>query len=130
MKKIITKLILLSAITAGLVVASQPVYATQILSGFCNGGAASSSTVCKDNQSTPTKNPIITLIGDVISVVSFIIGVAAIFVIIISGIRFVMSNGNSNTISQVRSSLLYAVIGLVVAALAESLVAFVLSKLN
>ena len=129
----ILKNTLLFIFTAGiLLVPIKVAYAAQVLSGFCGTSGASATTVCQDSnaQSSSQTNPVITAIKEVINVVSYAIGIIAVFVIIISGLRFVMSNGNSNTISQVRSSIFYAVIGIFVAALAQVFVVFVLSKLK
>lgn len=65
----------------------------------------------------------------VINWLSRIIGIAAIFVIMISGFMLINSGGDSNTATTARRNLVYALIGLVVAAFAQTLVLFVLSKL-
>lgn len=64
-----------------------------------------------------------------VQVFAIIVGIAAIFVIVISGLRFVVSNGDSNSVASARNAILYAVIGLIIAALAQVIVNFVLSKL-
>ena len=57
-------------------------------------------------------------IRTVVNILSFLIGVFAVIMIVISGFRFVTSNGDSNTISQARNGIIYAVIGLVIAVIA------------
>lgn len=125
--------ILLSIFVVGFILApTQSAFAAQVLGGFCGTSGASSTTVCQESnaQSRSTANPIITDIGVAIKIVSYAIGIMAVFVMIVSGLRFVMSNGNSNTIAQVRSGIFYAVIGIMVAALAQIFVAFVLDKIS
>lgn len=65
----------------------------------------------------------------VISLLSLIIGIAAVVSIIISGIRLVMSGGEPNSISSARRGILFAVIGLGIAVTAQLFVRFLLSKL-
>jgi len=95
------------------------------------GGAASGSAVCQDAKSSANgNNPIITVIGTTIKIVSFIVGVAAVIGIVLSGMRFIIANGDANAVASARRGLIYCLIGLLVAALAQTLVALVLSKLQ
>jgi Type IV secretion system pilin len=88
--------------------------------------------VCKDDQNTATENP---LFGDkgiitrAVSLLSRVLGIVAVFVLIVAGVRFITSAGNQQTISSVRSQIIYAVVGLAVAASAQILVLMVLKKL-
>jgi hypothetical protein len=49
--------------------------------------------------------------------------------IIIGGLKYVTSNGDSNSISSAKNTIIYALIGIVVVAIAQSVVRFVLGKL-
>jgi hypothetical protein len=62
-------------------------------------------------------------------IVAYVAGLAAIIVIIYSGIKYITSNGDSNKIANARSTLTSALIGLLVIALSASLLAFFVSKL-
>ena len=66
------------------------------------------------------------LIGSIINILSLTVGIAAVIMIIISGFKYVTSGGDSNSISSAKSTLTYALIGLLVASLAQFLVHFVL----
>jgi len=89
--------------------------------------------ICRDNAAMPgSPNPIFGPSGvmtKVIEILGFVIGFAAVVVIIISGLRMTISAGDSNAVAAAKSSILFAIIGLVIAALAETLVNFVLNKL-
>jgi hypothetical protein len=63
-----------------------------------------------------------------IDVFSAIVGIIAVVVIIISGLQIIMSGGNSEKISNARDRIIYASIGLVVVAIAQIIVMFVISK--
>ena len=58
----------------------------------------------------------------------FVIGAIAVIMIVIGGLRYVLSGGNSSSISAAKNTILYAVIGLVVALLAYAVIHFVLSS--
>lgn len=68
------------------------------------------------------------LVAAAVNILSWIVGVAAVIMIIIGGFKYVTSNGDANGTSGAKNTILYAVIGLVVAALAQALVQFVLNK--
>jgi hypothetical protein len=65
-------------------------------------------------------------IKDITNTLLLAIGVIAVVVIIIAGIRFVTSSGNESSTKAARETILYAVIGLVVALLSYAIVNFVL----
>lgn len=64
-----------------------------------------------------------------INILSIVVGVIAVIMIIIGGLKYVTSNGDSNSISSAKNTIIYALIGIVVVALAQALVRFVLDKL-
>lgn len=99
--------------------------------GPCTSSAARNSAVCKDvkAQSGSDVNPIIRDIKIVILVLSYIVGVACVIIIIVSGIRMILANGDAQVIAKARSGVMYALIGLVIASFAQVIVAFVIDKL-
>ena len=64
-------------------------------------------------------------VQQVINVLLFIIGAVAVIMIIIGGIKYVLSNGDSSQITSAKNTIMYAVIGLIVALLAYAIVNFV-----
>lgn len=67
-------------------------------------------------------------VATIVNILSWIVGLAAVIMIIISGLKYVTSNGDSNSISSAKSTLVYAIIGLIIVALAQVIVAFVLDS--
>ena len=63
-----------------------------------------------------------------VSILSYIAGVGAIIMIIVGGIKYIMSGGDSNAVGSAKNTLLYAVVGLVIAILAQAIVRFVFAK--
>lgn len=68
-------------------------------------------------------------IEGVINVLLFIIGAAAVIMIIIGGIRYVVSGGDQGAVTGAKNTILYAVVGLVIAIMAYAIVNFVVTKL-
>lgn len=64
----------------------------------------------------------------VTNVLLFIIGAVAVIMIIIGGVKYVISNGDSAQVTSAKNTILYAVIGLIVALLAYAIVKFVLDN--
>lgn len=69
------------------------------------------------------------IITKVVDLMSIIVGVIAVIMIIISGIRFVTSNGDTNKITSARNTFIYALVGLVLVAFAQVIVKLVLTKI-
>ena len=65
-----------------------------------------------------------------LSAIYFIAGAVAVVVIIISGLTYVTSSGNSSKIAKAKNALLYAVIGLVVAVSAWALTNFIIGGME
>ena len=69
------------------------------------------------------------LIQTVTSILAWVAGVAAVIVIIVQGLRMILSGSDSNTISSTRSGIIYALAGLAVAVSAPHLVGYIVSRL-
>lgn len=59
-----------------------------------------------------------------------IIGVISIFVMLLAGLNYIMSGGDSGKTKTAKDRILYATIGLVVVGLAEVIIAFVINRIN
>jgi hypothetical protein len=94
------------------------------------GGASSlqidSTQKCSDTSgSVDSFNHILTV---VINIFSVIVGVVAVIMIIIGGFRYITSGGSTERVTGAKNTILYAIIGLVIVALAQIIVKFVLNK--
>lgn len=65
---------------------------------------------------------------DVVNILLYVLGAIAVIMIVIGGIRYTTSNGESSQISSAKNTILYAVIGLIIAVMAYSIVNFVLGS--
>jgi hypothetical protein len=97
---------------------------TDGIDGGLAGGAGCAKT--EDQQAD--------LFGDngvfkiVTNVLLFIIGAISVIMLIIGGIRYVVSGGDSAAVTSAKNTILYAVVGIVVAVLAYALVNFVITS--
>jgi len=109
-------------------------YAVNVIPPICDGvNDIDKSQVCTDNLSAQnSSNPIFGPSGvmtTAVSLVSIVIGIVAVIIIIIAGIKFMTSQGDPQKINTARNQIIYALVGIAVAALAQGLVALVLKKL-
>ena len=65
----------------------------------------------------------------VTNTILYIVGIVAVIMLIIGGIRYVTSGGDSKKVTDAKNTVLYAIIGLVIAFLAFAIVNFVISAL-
>ncbi len=87
---------------------------------------AGTGTACPSGTTgTDTFNHLLTLI---INIFSVIVGVIAVVMIIVGGFRYITSGGKQESVGSAKNTILYALIGLVVVALAQIIVRFVLNK--
>ena len=69
------------------------------------------------------------IIQTIVRVLLFLIGAISVIMIIIGGFRYVVSQGDSGAVTSAKNTILYAVIGLVVAIFAWAIVDFVIDNL-
>ena len=109
--------------------ASAAVSTTPDIQGSLCGGATNlefgSPTSCNTNTSEEGLNK---LIAQVINIFSIIVGVVAVIMIIYGGFRYITSGGDSGKVGDAKNTILYAIIGLILVALAQFIVKFVLEK--
>lgn len=86
------------------------------------------SSCASGNNQTPAQasSHLDNVIKEIINVLSIAVGVAAVVMIIVGGFRYVSSGGKQESVAAAKNTILYAIIGLVIVALAQVLVRFVL----
>lgn len=60
------------------------------------------------------------------NILLFLIGVLSVIMMIIGGMRYVLSGGNKDAVTSAKNTILYAIVGLIVAILAFAIVDFVI----
>ncbi len=66
---------------------------------------------------------------DVVNILLFIIGAVSVIMLIYGGIRYTTSGGNANSVTAAKNTIMYSIIGLVVAILAFAVVNFVVKQM-
>lgn len=72
---------------------------------------------------------VMTVIRNIINIFSVIVGAVAVIMIIFGGFKYITSGGDSNNIGSAKNTILYAIVGLVIVALAQAIVQFVLTEI-
>ena len=65
----------------------------------------------------------------IVNFLSVIVGIVAVIMIIVGGFRYITSGGESGNVSGAKNTLIYAIVGLIIVALAQFIVHFVLTTL-
>lgn len=66
---------------------------------------------------------------DIVNIILFVLGAIAVIMIVIGGVKYTTSNGDSSAVKSAKDTILYSVIGLVVAIMAYAIVNFVLANI-
>ena len=69
------------------------------------------------------------LLKNIINIFSLVVGSIAVIMIIVGGFRYVVSGGNDQATSGAKNTIIYALVGLVIVALAQFLVHFVIGSI-
>ena len=83
------------------------------------------SAVCQENSKSKNDNPG-SFVANLVNTLLFIVGAISVLMIIIGGILYVVSQGDSSNITKAKNTIISAVIGLIVAFLAYAIVNWVL----
>jgi hypothetical protein len=87
----------------------------QILTGAGETGNCDSTSISK-------------LIKDVVNILSIVVGIVAVVMVIYGGFRYVTSAGDGGRVASAKSTIIYALIGLAIAALSQLIVRYVFNK--
>lgn len=71
-----------------------------------------------------------TLIANIINLISIIIGIIAVVMVIFGGFKYITSGGDSSKATSARSTIIAALVGLVIVVLAQFIVQFVLNRVT
>ncbi len=132
--KIFTRLIAVLTLAFAFLLAPAPAFAADLnLIPACKDN--STAAVCKDidQQQTQNSNSIYGpkgIIARIANILAIVVGIAAVIVIMIAGIQYMLASGDAAKVGRAKDAILYAVIGLVVTVLARTIVVFVISRIG
>ena len=107
----------------GLVAAVAPQAQAIDIYQACGTGAASSVCASKGEKVQP-------FIQRIVNTLLFIVGALAVIMIIIGAIRYTTSAGNSSQTTAAKNTIIYSVVGLILALFAYGIVNFVINHLG
>lgn len=96
-------------------------------------GSAKDSPVCKEAQTSDGKNPLFGpdgILTYAIRLMSTIVGVAAVIALIYGGMKYITSGSNPQDVTKAREIVIYAIVGVIITALAQIIVNVFLSKVG
>jgi|SRR5581483_10858720 len=132
MKRLIAAAMLVFTV-AGMAFAAVPVSAAALpapiqfadAKGDACAGIGLAGGSCTGNGSADRAN---TLATTLINVFSVVVGVIAVVMIIIAGAKFITSNGDTSKVASAKTSIIYAIVGLIIVVLAQTIVHYVITK--
>lgn len=88
------------------------------------GSCTASGNSCSSGSGQGVQDTVV----NVINILSMVGGALAVIMLIVGGMRYVISAGNPEATKSARSTIIYALVGLVIIAVAQIIVQFVLNK--
>jgi type IV secretion system pilin len=95
-----------------------------------NGAATGDNSSTCATDTNVNDDSLASLGRKIVNLFSLIIGVIAIIMIIYGGFRYITSGGASERVGNAKNTLIYAIVGLIIVALAQIIVHFVLNQTN
>jgi hypothetical protein len=130
MMKRLTMVIATLALSFGVLFSAVPALAATDASkqAACEaiGGTYSGGT-CSDGSAKAQPQD---LISEIITIFSWVVGAISVIMLIFGGFKYVTSGGDSGKITSAKNTIVYALVGLVIVALSQVIVNFVLYKTN
>lgn len=126
MKKIIVGLAMGIA-TLSMLFGSQTAFAVTCPDGTPGAGRGDVKSLAECSLSD-TEDTFMTTLQQILNVVIAVLGFVAVAVIILGGFTYITSNGDASKLTKAKNTIIYGVIGLVVALLAFAIVNFVLDS--
>ncbi len=130
-KTLFLAILLQVTLLTGILSVNSNVYTQTPKDAACQGVALTGGSCDTADPSDPnsSKNKINSTVASVINIFSWVVGVTAVIMVIIGGFKYITSQGDSNNVNSAKNTILYAVIGLVIVAMAQIIVQFVLKKI-
>ena len=104
--------------------------AISVIASVCSGSQIydASTNTCYDT-SLPTVSASSSELQTILQILFGILGALAVLFIVIGGFSYVVSGGDPQATGKAKSTIMYAVVGLIIAVFAEAIVTFVIGHL-
>lgn len=117
----------LQNLKAGLTVAALTVAGATALAGPVSAQTAQQGADIARPNDTP--GDLEAVLSNIVDVLLFVIGIISVIMLIVGGIRYTLSNGKQDQITAAKTTITYAIVGLVIAFLAYAIVHWVIGNL-
>ena len=68
------------------------------------------------------------IISTIVNILSIVVGAVSVIMIIIGGLRYITSSGDSGNVQAAKNTILYAIVGLIIVVFAQVIVRFVVNR--
>ena len=127
LKRLITPAVILISLAVPL--PAPAIVSADIQSSLCGSAQDLSVSSTKDCTTTGgSESRFNKILTDIINIFSIIVGVVAVIMIIFGGFKYITSAGNQENIKTAKTTIIYALVGLIIVALAQVIVRFVLRE--
>lgn len=94
----------------------------------CVDGGISSTDSSGTTGTVDAETKVTQLAQDVINIFSWVVGIISVIMVIVGGFQYITSGGDSGKVTTAKNTIMYALIGIVIVALSQIMVKFVLQK--
>ncbi len=131
------KTLLIAAFTAlgmlaPLAVPAVTIAQSDIQSGLCGGANLQAPNEQGDctNINDDASDGVNKTVNLIITIFSWVVGVVSVIMIIWGGFKYITSGGDAGSVTAAKNTILYAIVGLIIVALAQIIVKFVLGNVT
>ena len=131
MKKLALAVVaILASFNLAFFAAPAPVAAVDVNPALCRGVNAVDGSNSNKCPTDSDENPVFDVINQIIDIFSIIVGAVSVIMIIVGGLRYITSAGDSGNVTAAKNTILYAIVGLVIVVFAQFIVKFVINRLS
>lgn len=127
-KKHLLTLLAVPALALSVSAVATPAHAALDLQTGANSARGNDQSACLFGTESGCDGSATPIFKTITNVLLFIIGAVSVIMLIIGGIRYTISQGDSSAVTSAKNTILYSIIGIIVAILAFAAVNFVISS--
>lgn len=120
--KIFTPILMAVVMSAAFIA---PTFASVAQQAACEGSGGTWNTVTSSCSTVGDTRTVTSTLQQVANLLIFIVGAISVIMVIIGGIRYSLGQGDQNAINSAKNTILYAIVGVVLAVAAYGIVSFV-----
>lgn len=96
----------------------------------CDGCASEAERgACVAGHGLQNNKTLEQIVNEIVNTILYIVGILAVVMVIVGGIQYTLSAGDQAKVTKAKNTIVYGIVGLVIAILAYAIVNFVISKI-